>query len=214
MHHFSLLRYGLKWSVYFVGLLISLYTFDLASGPARANNPRSETDRQLRAQNSLKSDSDGSGLDEFIQPLESTIIDLDYLVIDLNTTTKLGNEILIEISSDILFDFDESTLKSSAFSSLRSAAKKIRDSARGDIRIEGHTDSKGSDSYNQTLSEARARSVRDWLVKNAQLSDFTFIVSGRGETKPVQPNQTDQGEDNPAGRQRNRRVEISMKTSE
>ena len=213
MFFFSPLRQGLKWPVLVVGLLMCWNTLDCSSGPVRADNPKFESDRQLKAQNTLKPDLSDSQSSESIKPLRSVIVDLDYPIIDLNTTTKLGNEILIEISADILFDFDQSTLKSSAFPSLRSAAQRIRDTARGDIRIDGHTDSKGSNTYNQTLSEARAQSVRDWLVENAQLSDFTFIVSGWGETKPVQPNQTDQGEDNPAGRQRNRRVEIIIKTS-
>ena len=52
------------------------------------------------------------------------------------------------------------------------------------------------------------------IVENGGLTDINFVVRGFGETKPVEPNETDKGEDNPAGRQRNRRVEIIVNTSE
>jgi len=151
---------------------------------------------------------------ESIKKLDFVIHDLDYQIINLYTVTTLESEVLIEISSDILFDFDESSLKASAFASLRSASKRISEMARGDVRIEGHTDSKGADAYNQSLSEARAQSVYKWLVENGDLTGLNFVVSGFGETRPIEPNETDQGKDNPAGRQRNRRVEIIVNTSE
>ena len=151
---------------------------------------------------------------ESIKELRFRVLDLDYPIIDLYTSTKSQDELLIDISSDILFDFDKSSLKPSAFPSLRIASKQITEMARGDVRIEGHTDSKGADAYNQSLSEARAESVRKWLVENGGLTDINFVVRGFGETKPIEPNETDKGEDNPAGRQRNRRVEIIVNTSE
>ena len=122
-------------------------------------------------------------LDESIKKLEFVVHDLDYQIIDLYTVTTLENEGLIEIASDILFDFDESSLKPSAFASLRSASKRISEIARGDVRIEGHTDSKGAEAYNQSLSEARAQSVYKWLVENGDLNGLNFVVSGRGETE-------------------------------
>tara|TARA_B100001939_G_scaffold203828_1_gene175246 strand:- start:890 stop:1513 length:624 start_codon:yes stop_codon:yes gene_type:complete len=151
---------------------------------------------------------------ESIKELEFLVLDLDYPIIDLYTSTKSQDELLIDISSDILFDFDKSSLKPSAFPSLRIASKQITEMARGDVRIEGHTDSKGTDAYNQSLSEARAKSVRKWLLENGGLTDINFVVRGFGETKPIEPNETNKGEDNPAGRQRNRRVEIIVNTSE
>lgn len=151
---------------------------------------------------------------ESIKEIKFRVLDLDYPIIDLYTSTKSQDELLIDISSDILFDFDKSSLKPSAFPSLRIASKQITEMARGDVRIEGHTDSKGADAYNQSLSEARAESVRKWLVENGGLTDINFVVRGFGETKPIEPNETDKGEDNPAGRQRNRRVEIIVNTSE
>ncbi|MFL0767855.1 MAG: OmpA family protein, partial [Prochlorococcus sp.] len=90
----------------------------------------------------------------------------------------------------------------------------IRESSRGDVRIEGHTDSKGSNEYNQTLSEKRAISVRDWLVSDGGLNNVQFVTKGFGELKPVVSNTTEEGVDDPIGRQRNRRVEIIIKTGD
>lgn len=69
------------------------------------------------------------------------------------------------------------------------------------INVEGHTDSVGTDSYNQRLSEARAQSVRDYLVSGG-IPQGVVGTAGFGETRPVATNDT------AAGRQQNRRVEL------
>ncbi len=220
MHQNSWFGHSPTWSLSLFALIVSCISFYHFPSTAKPGHPLAQSGQQLKGEDDLDYDADDSEpsvsinhLELVIQELHYPVIDLDYPVIDLYTVTETGDEILIELAADILFDFDRSSLKSSAFSSLRAAARRIRETAGDDVRIEGHTDSKGSISYNQTLSEARAQSVRDWLVNNGNLADFKFVVSGHGETKPVQQNQTDQGEDNPAGRQRNRRVEIIIDTS-
>jgi len=75
--------------------------------------------------------------------------------------------------------------------------------------VEGHTDSKGADDYNQTLSEKRARTVKDWLVARGALAG-TAAVQGWGERRPVAPNAKGDGSDDPASRQKNRRVEVVL----
>lgn len=70
------------------------------------------------------------------------------------------------------------------------------------IRIEGHTDSIGTDEYNLALSQRRAKSVVEYLVKRMGVSQDQLIIEGKGESEPVADNETD------AGRQRNRRVQI------
>lgn len=75
--------------------------------------------------------------------------------------------------------------------------------------VEGHTDAKGSDAYNQTLSEKRARTVRDWLAARGALPVDTPI-QGWGERRPIAPNLKPDGSDDPAGRQKNRRVEVTL----
>ena len=154
-----------------------------------------------------------SGRKPKIKNLEYIIQDLDYPLLDLNTTSESESEITIELAADILFDFDESTLKPSAIPSLNDVIEKINDSSSTLIQIEGHTDSKGTNTYNQTLSQRRAISVRDWIVNNGNFNPQIFTIKGYGETKPIEPNQTEDGDDNPSGRQRNRRVEITIKTS-
>ena len=154
-----------------------------------------------------------SGRKPEIKNLEYIIQDLDYPLLDLNTTSESESEITIELAADILFDFDESTLKPSAIPSLNDVIEKINDSSSTLIQIEGHTDSKGTNTYNQTLSQKRAISVRDWIVNNGNFNPQIFTIKGYGETKPIEPNQTEDGDDNPSGRQRNRRVEITIKTS-
>jgi len=75
--------------------------------------------------------------------------------------------------------------------------------------VEGHTDSKGSDAYNQPLSEKRAAAVKDWLVGQGALPASTKTL-GWGKRRPVAPNAKPDGADDPAGRQKNRRVEVVL----
>ena len=81
------------------------------------------------------------------------------------------------------------------------------------VSIEGHTDGKGSDTYNQNLSERRAESVRHWFTAIEKLNRVGFETKGWGARKPVAPNQKPDGSDDPDGRQKNRRVEIVVKKS-
>src|SRR3546814_6038230 len=83
----------------------------------------------------------------------------------------------------------------------------IRRSPPGAIRVIGHTDSKGDDAYNQTLSEARANRVADWLREQVGVRQRELLVSGQGEAAPIAPNENAAGGDNPAGRAKNRRSE-------
>ncbi|MEX0804869.1 MAG: OmpA family protein [Candidatus Binatia bacterium] len=142
------------------------------------------------------------------------ILDLIYRVEDIGGKTvdlqvkETPTEIRIELAADVLFDFDKADIRPDAHKALNQAAGIIRDKAKGLVRIEGHTDSKGSDSYNQKLSDRRAKSVRDWLVKNEGLKNVRFQTSGFGAQKPAVPNTKRDGSDDPDGRQKNRRVEI------
>lgn len=118
-------------------------------------------------------------------------------------------EIKIDLAADVLFDFDKSTLRPSARTALKQVASIIRDNAKGHIvKIDGYTDSKGSDPYNQRLSDRRAASVKSWLIAKEGLSNVNFESEGFGAKNPVAPNTNPDGSDNPDGRQKNRRVEI------
>ncbi|HZP20278.1 MAG TPA: OmpA family protein [Bauldia sp.] len=127
---------------------------------------------------------------------------------DLITVKEAPKEITIELSGDILFDFDKADIRPQAVPALAAAAELIRTGAKGTVRINGHTDAKGSAAHNQKLSLARATSVRDWLVAKGDVGKIKFALKGFGATKPVAPNTRPDGSDDPVGRQLNRRVEI------
>ena len=91
------------------------------------------------------------------------------------------------------------------------AAPEIKKLGGKPSRIEGHTDSKGGDAYNMKLSEARATTVRDWMAKRDLVPPATPI-KGYGKTVPAAPNAAADGKDDPAGRQKNRRVEVVFDT--
>jgi len=146
--------------------------------------------------------------------------DLTFTVDDLAGKTKdlevkeTKTEIHINLAADVLFDFDKSTLRPTARDALHQAASIIRDNTKGStVRIDGYTDSKGSDPYNQRLSDRRAESVRNWFVTKEGLRDVNFATKGYGAKNPVAPNTKPDGSDNPDGRQKNRRVEITVKKS-
>lgn len=146
--------------------------------------------------------------------------DLIFTVDDLAGKTKdlevkeTKTEIHIDLAADVLFDFDKSTLRPTARDALHQAASIIRANANGStVRIDGYTDSKGSDPYNQRLSDRRAESVRNWFVTKEGLKDVSFATKGYGAKNPVAPNTKPDGSDDPDGRQKNRRVEITVKKS-
>ena len=118
-------------------------------------------------------------------------------------------EVRIEMAADVLFDFDEADLLPKAEETLKKAADLVRERAKGTatVRIEGHTDGKGSDTYNQRLSLRRAESVERWFIAHG-LGRITFSTAGYGAKRPVAPNTNPDGSDNPEGRAKNRRVEI------
>lgn len=117
-------------------------------------------------------------------------------------------EIRIDLAADVLFDFDKADILPKAADVLHKAAEVIRQHEKQSVRIEGHTDAKGNDAYNQKLSERRADSVKRWLSEKESLGSVRFTTKGWGAQKPVAPNQKPDGSDDPEGRQKNRRVEI------
>ena len=145
-----------------------------------------------------------SGIEGKSLGIESVLKDLDAKVTD--------QEIRIELSADVLFDFDKHDLRPEAVPSLEKVAVVLRAHAGSPVTIDGHTDGKGSDAYNQPLSEKRAQAVRDWLVKNGGASAATITTKGWGKTKPIVPNTHPDGSDDPEGRKKNRRVEITVRT--
>jgi outer membrane protein OmpA-like peptidoglycan-associated protein len=136
--------------------------------------------------------------------------DLESAMVDLHAKT-VGQEIHIELSADVLFDFDRAEIRPDAAGALAKAAVIIR-AHPGRVRVEGHTDSKGKHAYNLGLSERRAHAVVRWLEEREGLRGVAFTARGFAETRPVAPNVAADGTDNPVGRQQNRRVEIVVST--
>ena len=110
----------------------------------------------------------------------------------------------VVIQADALFDFDKSVLRPDGRKSIDDAMAKMGGVDLEMVIATGHTDSIGSDAYNQRLSERRAAAVKDYLVsKGIPASKITTI--GKGESQPVATNKTAEG------RQKNRRVDIEFK---
>ncbi len=121
-------------------------------------------------------------------------------------------EVKIYLPADVLFDFDKADLRPEAAPVLERVASVLRSDPASSATIEGHTDGKGSDQYNQPLSERRAQSVRLWLIGRGVSNSLT--ARGFGKTRPIAANTLPNGADNPDGRQKNRRVEITFTTAQ
>ncbi|MGV2904805.1 OmpA family protein [Achromobacter sp. AGC25] len=117
--------------------------------------------------------------------------------------------VTVSMLGDVLFDFDKANIRPAAEPALQDIARAIQAAPAGSVAIEGHTDSKGTASYNQTLSLKRANAVLQWLA-NHGVDKARLAAKGYGDTRPVQPNALANGADNPAGRAQNRRVEFVL----
>lgn len=116
-------------------------------------------------------------------------------------------EINVRLTSDILFDHNSSALRSTSRETLNDLAANFAQYPDNVIIVEGHTDSTGTDQYNQRLSEQRAGNVADYLIdRGVRAANIT--VFGFGESQPKSTNDTAEG------RQLNRRVEINIRAAE
>lgn len=136
-------------------------------------------------------------------------VGLSKELIDLGAK-KVGNEIHVTLSGDVLFDFDKWEIKKEAEKTLLKLAQAIKELNKKNVIIEGHTDSKGSESYNLELSQKRADAVKDWFISRGNITGVVFQTKGYGESKPIGSNTNPDGSDNPEGRAKNRRVEIKI----
>jgi len=139
----------------------------------------------------------GSGVVATVQQVRQAMQDLGATETDL--------EVHVELPADVLFDFDKADIRADAASALAKVATIIRAYPSGTVTLEGHTDAKGDDAYNQRLSERRAGSVGRWLTERERIDAAKLTARGWGERKPVASNDTD------PGRQKNRRVEVVIR---
>jgi outer membrane protein OmpA-like peptidoglycan-associated protein len=112
-------------------------------------------------------------------------------------------EIKIDLSADVLFDFDKADLKPAAETQLQNLLTVVNSRPNASVGIEGHTDVRGEAAYNQELSQRRAESVRTWLTAHG-VGAGRIAATGAGEARPVKTGSSE------ADHQANRRVEIRI----
>ena len=117
-----------------------------------------------------------------------------------------GNKVTMN-ESMVNFAFDSSDLSATAKANLDKLAEVLKNNPDTNINIYGHTDSKGTDTYNQSLSERRAVAVRNYLASSG-VQTSRMLAMGMGEKEPTATNDTD------AGRAQNRRVEFAITANE
>jgi OmpA-OmpF porin, OOP family len=135
---------------------------------------------------------DAQSAEERARALERELADLKGKKTDRGIVVTLG---------DVLFDTGKATLKPGAYGTIDRLATVLKEDAERRVMIEGHTDSVGTDEYNQSLSERRAAAVQAALFERG-VAATQISTLGKGETTPVASN------DDPGGRQQNRRVEL------
>ena len=143
----------------------------------------------------------GNNMDKQAEKIENTLPGAEVI------RTAEGIQVILDEQSDVRFEYDKSDLTAQAQSNLDKLVGVFNEYPDTDILVVGFTDSKGSDEYNQGLSERRAKSVVSYLggkgIKSSRLSSV-----GQGETNPRATNDTDEG------RAQNRRVEFAITANE
>ncbi len=121
--------------------------------------------------------------------------------------SRVGEGILVNFPSGILFPFDSENLQPNGRQNLADLAQSLQKYPKTTVLVVGHTDAKGSDEYNMALSQRRAQSAKNYLVSQG-IDGSRIQTEGRGETEPVASNDTE------VGRQQNRRVEVAIYASD
>ena len=147
-----------------------------------------------------RADSLRRAVEEANAKLNDALMQLRSLVAEITNIKETSRGLVISLS-DILFDVNQATLKPGAASNVQKIAAILNQYPNYNISVEGHTDSQGSDAYNQSLSDRRAAAVRLQLISGG-VPEARISSKGFGESQPVASNDT------PAGRQQNRRVEV------
>ena len=115
---------------------------------------------------------------------------------------------VITLDERVLFDFNRADLKAEANAALDQIAEVVRFYATAPVSIRGHSDAVGSDAYNDDLSLRRATAVRSHLTDKGRIDAGRLKATGLGKRQPLVPNTRPDGTDDPAGREKNRRVEV------
>jgi outer membrane protein OmpA-like peptidoglycan-associated protein len=121
-----------------------------------------------------------------------------------STLNRIGSKVNVQLNSDVLFAYNKYNLTPAADAVLKQVAKRIDDATTTTIHVDGYTDSTGPLAHNETLSERRAQSVEKRLKELVHRGGISWAAAGHGPSHPVATNDT------AAGRQRNRRVTVSI----
>jgi outer membrane protein OmpA-like peptidoglycan-associated protein len=146
--------------------------------------------------------------------LEKKRIELERKELDLEKAKQelqyqeTGKSMSMNLSGDVLFDYNKAALKPAAEEALKKVAVVLSLFPESNVTVEGYTDSKGGKKVNLQLSRERATAVKNWLVKNGGVAPRHIIAKGFGEENPVASNANPDGSDNIVGRAKNRRVTI------
>ncbi|MCH8318237.1 MAG: OmpA family protein, partial [Bacteroidetes bacterium] len=135
-------------------------------------------------------------LDEYLE------VDLDILLEPI----EIGKKIILH---NIFFDYNKATIRAQSEAELNRLLRLLTENPALKVQLSGHTDNIGSHEYNMELSQARADSVVEHLIKEGIEKERLEAV-GYGETKPLAPNENPDGSDNLEGRQLNRRTEFEI----
>lgn len=117
------------------------------------------------------------------------------------SVTREGDNIILNMPSDITFDTAKSDVKSNFYDTLNSVALVLKEFDKTSVSVNGHADARGTDEYNLALSQRRALSVSDYLASQG-VTGGRLKAAGFGESRPIASNDTD------SGRAQNRRVQI------
>ncbi|MCG8394083.1 MAG: OmpA family protein [Pseudomonadales bacterium] len=150
-------------------------------------------------------DADGDGVSDDVDQCPDTAAGA---VVDDQGCQVYESTIQEHNAGTIYFEFDSDRVKGEFNDEVRSAADRMKAGEKASIRVEGHTDSIGSESYNQGLSERRAESVRDKLVNDLGIDASAVSTQGYGESRPVADNDTAEG------RAKNRRADVIVESEE
>jgi len=173
----------------------------LSDKPDVPNRPKIATENRL---NSGKTGEDGAD-SNISGSIPAGFSNLDQL---LSGSAHLGSRTApIMMPTDLLFDYDSANLRQGATANLEKLGQLIQRNPQSVFKVEGHTDSFGSDQYNLDLSQRRAETVKSWLVENMRINPDRIQTQGYGKSRLLVPSDRSVDE-----QQLNRRVEIVIRT--
>jgi outer membrane protein OmpA-like peptidoglycan-associated protein len=175
------------------------HTYQPYSDPsaiARLESQIAELDQRVR-ENTTRNDEQ----DEMIRALEERMDEMNEKIDNLGVLIADMDRVDITVDNDVLFAFDSSTIRETAKPTLAKVVRALANNPDKSLTVTGHTDSVGTEEYNQGLSERRAAAVKRYLVQSG-IEEDRVMTYGRGETQPLVPNDSEEA------RAMNRRVEL------